>query len=356
MNDDKYLVWVYCSTFNQADYIIDTMDGFCRQETSFPFICTILDDASTDGEQEVIRKYLEDNFILEAATNLINRDKEDFKCIFARHRTNHNCYFAVLFLNYNHYSIKKTKFSYLDNFFSIKYMARCEGDDYWIDSLKLQKEVAFLEANSDYSMVYTAYRRINQSNSDVQIIEAPQDYLYYNNDCKWAILTNDIKIGTATVLYKTDVYNRIRNDFADDYIDARMADVQTWFHFARISKIHYLPDITAAYRKHEGGVTSINSIKRFEFLKNALDIHYRLAMKYDAPGHIKELIIGRFGVSLLSTGIDYRLYDKCIALTKEYMPHNRLLLVLLRMGKSILFLKPSMVKRVVLYLLSDKTK
>ena len=49
-------------TYNQVNYITDTMNGFVMQETSFPFVCIIIDDASTDGEPDVIKKYLDDNF------------------------------------------------------------------------------------------------------------------------------------------------------------------------------------------------------------------------------------------------------------------------------------------------------
>ena len=54
MEYPKFKVCCRCFTFNQAKYITDTMDGFTMQQTSFPFVCTIVDDASTDGEQEVI--------------------------------------------------------------------------------------------------------------------------------------------------------------------------------------------------------------------------------------------------------------------------------------------------------------
>ena len=54
----KWMVRVSCMTFNHHAYIEDAMNGFCMQETDFPFVCTIVDDASTDGEPEVIKKYL----------------------------------------------------------------------------------------------------------------------------------------------------------------------------------------------------------------------------------------------------------------------------------------------------------
>ena len=62
MEYPKFKVCVRCSTFNQAKYIEDTMNGFVMQQTDFPFVCCIVDDASTDGEQDVIKKYMDMHF------------------------------------------------------------------------------------------------------------------------------------------------------------------------------------------------------------------------------------------------------------------------------------------------------
>ena len=71
------------------------MDGFCMQETDFPFVCIIIDDASTDGEQEVIRQYLSEHFDLENDVTR-NEETDHYRQTYARHKTNPNCYFAVL--------------------------------------------------------------------------------------------------------------------------------------------------------------------------------------------------------------------------------------------------------------------
>ncbi len=148
----KYMVQVRCMTFNQANFIEDAMNGFTMQETTFPYVCIIIDDASTDGEQEVIKKYLEQYFDFENSSIVRNEETDDYILTFAQHKTNRNCFFAVLFLKYNHYSIKKSKGSYLQDWTDTKYIAYCEGDDYWTDSTKLQKQVDFLETHLDYSL------------------------------------------------------------------------------------------------------------------------------------------------------------------------------------------------------------
>ena len=67
----KWKVCVRCYTFNHAPYIEDAMNGFTMQKTDFPFVCCIVDDASTDGTQEVIKKYIVENFYKQIKPNTI---------------------------------------------------------------------------------------------------------------------------------------------------------------------------------------------------------------------------------------------------------------------------------------------
>lgn len=110
-----FKVCVRCFTFNQAKYIEETMNGFTMQQTNFPFVCCIVDDASTDGEQEVIKKYM--NMHFDYSPNSVSFDKETDNAYihYAQHKENKNCYFAVLFLKENLYS-KKEGFKKLNIF------------------------------------------------------------------------------------------------------------------------------------------------------------------------------------------------------------------------------------------------
>ena len=128
---NNFLVRVSCATYNQASYITDALNGFTMQQTTFPFVCTIIDDASTDGEQEVIKNYLRQYFDLEDKSIIRHEETDDYVMTFAQHKTNKNCYFAVFLLKYNHYSIKKSKMPYIQEWQDqVKYIATCEGDDY----------------------------------------------------------------------------------------------------------------------------------------------------------------------------------------------------------------------------------
>lgn len=152
----SYKVHVSCMTFNQAPYIADSMDGFCMQKTTFPFVCTIFDDASTDGEPEVIQQYLQKHFDLEDRS-VFRKETDVFSLVYARHKENANCFFLVVYLKYNHYSkgIGRKKLDYVKDWTDgVPYIALCEGDDYWTDPNKLQMQVDYLDAHPDYSMCF----------------------------------------------------------------------------------------------------------------------------------------------------------------------------------------------------------
>ena len=210
----KYMVRVSCMTFNHANFIEDAMNGFTMQETTFPFVCTIADDASTDGEQEIIKNYLKDHFDLDDKETVRNEETDDYIMTFARHKTNRNCYFAVLFLKYNHYSIKKPKLPYLiewtDN---VKYIAHCEGDDYWINPLKLQKQVDILEANPDFTMVCNRTKLYSVRQKKI----IGENYCYNKSRVvrpKDIIYRTGLFISTCSVLYRKELRDNIPDYWA----------------------------------------------------------------------------------------------------------------------------------------------
>lgn len=154
VNGSSFLVRTFCATYNHESYITDALKGFVMQETSFPVVYTIVDDASTDKTAEVLRRFVNEHFDVGSDTRGYDKDTDYGHVTFARHKTNKNCYFAVIYLKENHYSQKKSKAPYLTEWLDTKYIALCEGDDYWTDPLKLQKQVDFLEGHEEYSMCF----------------------------------------------------------------------------------------------------------------------------------------------------------------------------------------------------------
>lgn len=124
-----YKVVIYCQTYNQHQYIEDALKGFVSQKTDFPFCAIVLDDCSTDGQQEIIKRYA-------------NEYPEII---------------IPVFLPYNHYSNGDNKDRYMRPWIEAsEYMAMCEGDDYWTDEYKLQRQVDLLDSNKDCTLTYHA--------------------------------------------------------------------------------------------------------------------------------------------------------------------------------------------------------
>ena len=117
------LVSIQCITYNHEEYIKDAIEGFLIQETNFPVEILIHDDASTDRTADIIREY----------------------------ELKYPHLFKPIYQKENQYSKKKGVITRIQNErVKGKYIAKCEGDDYWTDPLKLQKQVDFMEENLEY--------------------------------------------------------------------------------------------------------------------------------------------------------------------------------------------------------------
>ena len=242
----KYKVCVWCNTYNQASYIKDTMDGFCMQQTNFPFVCLIMDDASTDGEPEVIRQYLNDHFDTEWT-----KETDDYHLTVARHQENRNCYFAVYLLKYNHYSIKKPRLKYYRELTDeIDYVALCEGDDYWTDAHKLQKQADALDANPQATLVYTNFQAIDGEGNPISrpfIKDFPGRS--HSGDNLPTLLRYGNYIMVLTSMYRYKVWKS--ESFANCPIKM---DFNTTMAAALMGDFIWLPEQTGCYRTLESGM------------------------------------------------------------------------------------------------------
>lgn len=148
-----YKVYVNTITYNQSQYIEDCLNGVAIQETTFPFVHHVIDDASTDGEQEVIKAWMKRECNMDKAEYY---DNDICYIILAQNKNNINCTVAAYLLKKNLYREHKKKEALYKPWRDVcPYEALCEGDDYWIDSKKLQKQVDFMESHPDYTGVYT---------------------------------------------------------------------------------------------------------------------------------------------------------------------------------------------------------
>lgn len=163
----QYDVLVSCMTYNQSQYIEDALNGFAMQQTNFPYVCLVMDDASTDGEQELIKAFLERECNMDDADCY---EIDEANIIIAHNKRNHNCIFAVYFLKQNLFR-KPQKRQLVDKWRSCcKYEALCEGDDYWTDSLKLQKQYDALEANPGCTICFNRVQAVKADKSRTEFL------------------------------------------------------------------------------------------------------------------------------------------------------------------------------------------
>lgn len=212
-NSHKYMVCIHCLTYNQEAFIEDTLKGFVMQRTNFPFIAVAVDDFSTDRTAEIIRRY-----------------EKEYPSII-----------KGVYLQENYYSQRKTKKPFVDPYDeSAKYVALCEGDDYWTDPFKLQKQVDFLETHNDFVMCCTAFTITYERREDEKVIvRSDKDEILVDD------LLREYWIGTLTTLFRRDVFAAYKPPFSD----LPMGDLPLWGHMALQGRIGYIPDITANYRQ-----------------------------------------------------------------------------------------------------------
>lgn len=257
---DFFCVRTYCATFNHESFITDTLKGFVIQETSFPVIYTIVDDASTDRTANMISTFVKEHFDLEESAIAYEKDTDYGHVTFARHKTNKNCFFVVIYLRENHYSQKRSKAPYLTEWMNTKYIAICEGDDYWIDPLKLQKQVDFMETHLEYSL---CFHKVNILSD----LEEERGLFSYIKEGEYS--ARQIYLGwivpTCSALWRND------GKPLENHPSVVFGDIYIWLQLAERGKLYCMGFVGATYRRHCGSASSgyqvQTSIKLYEQYK-----------------------------------------------------------------------------------------
>jgi glycosyltransferase involved in cell wall biosynthesis len=225
-------------TYNHSNYIVNAIEGILMQQTDYTYKIIIAEDCSTDNTREIIIKYQ-------------NKYPDKFKLI----------------LQDKNVGPQINNYNLLTNLEG-KYIAALEGDDYWIDPLKLQKQLDFLENNPDYGIVFTDYILIDKNNIQIRDnkIDKIRD-LYKSGNVFFDLLQGNF-IPTLTVCLRKEALDPLLYLMNKPHI----IDYWIWFHISIFFKVKYLPSITAAYRRHQSGLTSDINIS--DHLKKGAPIYY----------------------------------------------------------------------------------
>jgi glycosyltransferase involved in cell wall biosynthesis len=225
------LVSVICTIYNHRPFIEQAIESFLMQQTNFPFEIILHDDASTDGTSDIIRTYA----------------------------AKHPDLIVPVIQTENQYSkgvmpLGQSAITYARG----KYVAWCEGDDYWIDPLKLQKQIDCIEQHPEYSMVFTNNRLLDkEGNSKV------------STDYKKTVYTSADVIGGFIPGSQTMLFRNLPGIklFYDKQKIKRSGDMYLSYFCSLFGDLYKLDDVTAVYRKAGQGVwTSLEPLEKIQSL------------------------------------------------------------------------------------------
>ena len=282
--NDKITVSVFMMTYNHEKYIAQALDSVLMQQVDFKYEIVLGEDCSTDKTRNIVVEYSE-------------RYPGKFKLIL--HKSN-----VGAINNQNEVFSNCTG----------KYIAILEGDDYWTDPLKLQKQVDFLENNVDFGLVCTNY-----FSKEIEIIQSADSVITLKDILK------DSSIGTLTVLYKRNLlieYNS-RN------VNLSMGDFPMWIYLCKKAKIYKLADYTAYYRILDDSATGRNNfLKAKQFSLDVISIIKENLHLAKSKNDFDEILRERYG-QLFKILIDSK--------DKEFIKYQKEFFKLVHNSKSLDF-------------------
>lgn len=231
METNKPLVSICCITYNHAPFIRKAIEGFLMQKTNFPIEILIHDDCSTDGTTEIVREYAE--MYPDVIKPLYETENQYPKVGTA----------GIDMFNYGRAQGK--------------YIAYCEGDDYWTDPLKLQKQVDWMEANPEYSVCFHTFKNHNvyeDTYTEARSIKLLKD--------RNAVDGVDIDVETflqkwytqpMTMMFRMSSFSF---DWQKQYKYYR--DTHEIYHLMKVGKCRLMNFNGGVRNVHEGGLSSIS--------------------------------------------------------------------------------------------------
>lgn len=224
-------VSIVCITYNHELYIRQCLDGFFMQKTNFEFEVLIHDDASTDKTADIIRSY-----------------EKKYPGII-----------RPIYQSENQYSKGINPGTFLYPMAKGKYIAVSEGDDYWTDPLKLQKQVDFLERNEDYVLTCHRYSKFDSDDNKWYSDNQEKYFLKNNQGISFSYPFKSWITKTLTLVFRRSALSNMSN------YKGLMRDTILVYFLMKNGKGYCFNDNMGVYRIHSGGVVSKQTLAKIVF-------------------------------------------------------------------------------------------
>jgi len=278
------LVSVCMITHNHEPYIAQAIEGVLSQKTAFPFELIIGEDCSTDATREIVFEYASchPNLIrvITSETNVGGKANEARVFACARGR----------------------------------YIAVCEGDDFWREPLKLQHQVEYLEAHPAVGLVHTDAHLLRQKTGRISrnyFRHNARLEIRYKRNVAIPLLEQRYRVANCTTFMRRALLLQVRAADPILYESARfiMNDIPHVFEISRLAGVHFLPEAYATHRKlEESACFSKCYEKRKKFNVSCLDVRMYLCEKYALPAAVRRRVVNLFLPRLLL--MSWRYSDK----------------------------------------------
>jgi glycosyltransferase involved in cell wall biosynthesis len=239
------LVSVLMLAYKHEPYIAEAIEGVLAQKCAFPFELIVAEDCSPDGTRAITERYLEQH---PSMIRIVTGEKNI--------GTMPNFYRAL----------ERCRG---------KYIAFCEGDDYWCDPEKLTKQVAILEADDEVGMVHGNFRDLYQSAFGWHLSEAGAHDKRPKEELKgdvFAINIRELVPRTCTAIYRREALNRMRETpLANPSF--LIGDVQLVVFTSAHYKIDYCPDVVAVYRHAPNSLTRSGLASTVRRMQTVIEIY-----------------------------------------------------------------------------------
>ena len=260
----KPLVSITCLTYKHEEYIRDCLEGFLFQKTNFPFEVLIHDDASPDSTPQIIREY---------TAKYPDIIKPILRETNLHSVPGHRCINLV--------NLERAQG---------KYVAICEGDDFWCDPYKLQKQFDLLESHPDYTLCGCGIYYLNHLTKSYtpQGFPAEEWPLPQDVACK-RIFFNNHPFHMSAAFFRMDTMRAVEDIIQRDVMNAPMGDTQLFYHLATQGKVAYIRERMLTYRQHGSSFSAYDNVEKAErFKQRSLDAHVRMANNNNHPEWAEE--------------------------------------------------------------------